>query len=365
MLHALDSTHADLRAHDAVGGGDGQAIHGRDGHGQCGGQLSAVAAGGGHLGHLDAQHLDDVVAIGGQTSHNACTTQHQDPLGGRSLGGNLVGPVGLPDASKGSDGVGHVVGAVRKGHAARGEDLQVLVHVLRLGVKHLGTGVHGGNSLVLVHVLMHIHSHGVDHVLLDLGEQARHASLGRLLNLLSLGLAGLSILALLSLSSLLLSSDTLVAVSLPLEQEAAGDGQAGGAASHSSSHPAGLVLIPVQLILGTLVEHKEDVDVDGDKHQGGQGKVGEQGGVLAAQHQGAVQEEEDGRDDGGNDRRGEPGDHHRHQTLGVGELVNLLVPHNGTATTKHQAKAQHSANDGVGGGDSQLHVGGKGDPHPS
>ncbi len=32
-----------------------------------------------------------------------------------------------PDGGKGADGVGDVVGAVRERHAARGEDLQVLV----------------------------------------------------------------------------------------------------------------------------------------------------------------------------------------------------------------------------------------------
>ena len=103
-----------------------------------GSEFDGETAGGGDLGELDTDGLDDGVAIGAEADDDAGAADDEDPCGELGLLDQVLLAVDMHDGGKGADGVGDVVGAVRKGIAARGEDLEVPEDALGSLIKDLG-----------------------------------------------------------------------------------------------------------------------------------------------------------------------------------------------------------------------------------
>src|SRR5690606_12404506 len=107
-----------------VGGGNRQTQTGGADHGGGGSELCGKTAAGGQLGDVLADGSDHPVAIGGQADHDTDGAQQQYPAGNRRLGLDHPGLQHTDDGGQRPDGVGHVIGAVGKGHGAGGEDHQ-------------------------------------------------------------------------------------------------------------------------------------------------------------------------------------------------------------------------------------------------
>ncbi len=90
------------------------------------------------MGNAGADGRHHLLAHGGQTDHDADAAERQDPPGDGSLTGNLAaGRHDGGDRGERTDGVGHVVGAVGKGHGTGGDDHQDAEHLLHVGEVHL------------------------------------------------------------------------------------------------------------------------------------------------------------------------------------------------------------------------------------
>ena len=105
-------------------GGEGQAEVGTSHNHESRAQLDGEATGGGDLGELHANSLDDGVAIGGKTKHDTKPTNDEDPDGHIRFAAELLLPIYVPDSGEGANGVGDIVSTMGKGIGARCENLQ-------------------------------------------------------------------------------------------------------------------------------------------------------------------------------------------------------------------------------------------------
>src|SRR5690606_4119528 len=123
-------------ADQGVGGGYRQAQTRSTDHGGRSSQLGGKTTAGGQLGDFLADGGDDLVAIGSQTHDDAQRAQQQNPARHQRLlaSGQLSATLDhADDGGQRTNGVGHIIGTVRKGHGAGGEDHQDGEYLLHAG----------------------------------------------------------------------------------------------------------------------------------------------------------------------------------------------------------------------------------------
>ncbi|KAF4505868.1 hypothetical protein G6O67_007772 [Ophiocordyceps sinensis] len=140
--------------------------------GDDGAQFHGEAPGRRHEGDAVAEVAHDVVAVRPEAEDDAGAAKGEDPKGHVGLvAGYLRGAPDLVDGGIGPDGVGHVVGAVRKGRGRGGHDLEERVEELGAVVKVAGPGMH----LLDIAGEHRLFALGADNVLVD---AAKHEPLG-------------------------------------------------------------------------------------------------------------------------------------------------------------------------------------------
>mmetsp|Transcript_18708 Transcript_18708/g.60100 ORF Transcript_18708/g.60100 Transcript_18708/m.60100 type:complete len:632 (+) Transcript_18708:589-2484(+) len=401
---ALEERDAGGGADLAVGGRERDAEVRPDDDDDGGAELDGEPARRRDDGELDADRLDDLVAVEEEAETDADAAEGEDPVLVVVLEVRLLGAlpelegvdvrVDCPDGHEGAHRIGHVVGAVRERVADGGEDLDVLEDGLRLRVELLGVVVDRRDDAVRLLLLDVVHV-AVDRVgdsrqgLAAEGRRRLRGRLGLLLGLLRL--AGLGVLVRkLRLDALLDREVERDEGDGEEEADAAREAQGDPAVDLAGvvvlgELPAGGVLLGALLEVGVVAGADPDVrlaradllaDALGDDEEGvdPDGEPDEDGVELDCTHEGVLRPEDDAADDGeegdGEEAREEGREDPRQHDAGDAARevlsavrVGVLVPRDAGGALGGDGHADEAADAGVGGRDGHLELGGDEEPN--